>query len=508
MKKIILTALISASIMLSACSGAINQSDTTNYSLARSSEQVEIGSGDSVSQDKQQESIPNKTSGANLPAGESAKSKSNTQPVHKKPTGDLTIKNGYKLNLSGLTINPAVIGGKVLSLKKTSDEGRVLYVSDQAWDKRKTIYGEYELGLTDPVSGEYTKLFSDMMFDTSASYSVEPDDKSVILYYYGKTNLPKDNKDEYWYDDIYKDRTCYIIDIDTKKATKLDKLKDVVFYNLVGDNAIGISRTLVNVSQDDYNGRELDGVGELPATAYNTSYDVVNLSTGKVTNLGTNYLSDYAIKKGEQRIFDICFYSDLLIINHETCDNNGDLKYVMEVYDQNLNKVYEDNILNKINGQYQDMGYYGTGISVCQGEIYMHCGGADKARFYKYTPSADGYTKQEIFPEPAKNDDDMIFYYSYSGNQYNEIDYSIQQNLDDGDGLSKLVLTNPCISSKVTLLVKLKDYKVPELMQYNTCFETTGRGDTIVAGEGSDRDNTLHYWYIPKEEMERALYGD
>ena len=82
------------------------------------------------------------------------------------------------------------------------------------------------------------------------------------------------------------------------------------------------------------------------------------------------------------------------------------------------------------------------------------------------------------------------------------------QITDDTGTSTQLSLFNMCTGEQLYLDIDVEGLEVPRLMHGNCVINNDGSGNMIIVGNGADTKGDLVFWFVPKEEIKRALYGE
>lgn len=428
--------------------------------------------------------------------------------------GDMTVSKAYKLpSINQVGSYPCLCHGKVITDNPAGDVIKEIEVEDEI-NENKYSFQKRNIVMLDPMSGNTVDVISDVMLNGYINYQPLSDGKTCIVSYYGKDNMPSDNQDKYFYTDVLKHPTYVKVDMQYGTTEVLDMSKiagseQYVNFSLLGSDYY-ILDTYTNdvVTRQDYEDRNVDDdlinqiFSENNAPTESTHhYYLMNVKTHEAKEIITQKLSGWRLAKGEKGLIDLQVYDRNAVALWEKVSDDDVYTQYIEIYDDEYNSIYTDELYSCSGEAYYDSTEPIPDFSMSQGTVYVH---SYSSTYLKYIISNGKVTKQPIDPVPS---DTYSSYRKYTNRNYAYIDYQMTMFVDEGDGLPKISLVNPCTGENVTLLINIEGYTAPKLMYGSFDCIQDFSGDYLIPGNGSQKDSSLEFWYIPKEEIARALYG-
>lgn len=437
----------------------------------------------------------------------------------KELKGDMTIRKAYKLPDLGCNVvedTPTLIGNKVIFGIKTGEALAKYNVSDEVNDYERGFY-PIDIVAIDGVTGEKKTVYSDVMLD---SYNITPgnDEKTAYLEYYDKTNIA-DTSAVKIMEDVQKHRRVIKLDLENATYKELDFSKydgSIIMLNPLGEKNLIITQFKdVPATAKDFEGRNIEFSDEYSKVRSRT-IDIMNVNSGEIKNFSYDKMAMYIIVPGEKRMNMPFYYDDTVIYQTEELTADNTYKAGFQVYDENMNLIYED-VVDSIEN-YQSGNYINFSTGISNGDIYAS---SDKCRatvdgintdedvkvissYYIYHKKGNTYEKAQTDP-PAE---EMMSFYQVTPKTHPEINYSMVQITDDTRTATQLSLSNVCTGEYLKLNIDVEGLEVPRLKHGNCVINNDGSGNMIIVGNGSDTKGDLVFWFVPKEEIKRALYGE
>lgn len=424
--------------------------------------------------------------------------------------GDMTIKKAFKLDVTSDGDFPLLIGDKVITSKKTG-EALKTFVDDEG--EGSATYGFYpmEIGITNCETGEYKAIFSETMLDF---YMLTPgyDKKTVFLQYYPKENMEYgSDEDIHGYEKVQK---TVKIDIESGKTEQLDFGSDEsVGLQVLGDNNLIISQhKQEKTTKEDFEGRTLgdNSLNDYPETNSLTLY-FYDDKTKKLEKLYYNKMAYFVMKKGEKQIWSVDSYDKFAVFKVFELSDDGTMNTSIEVYDTDMKLIYKDTV-DSLKDYTNNGDQMIIDASCSDGVIYV-CSQKMKAGDEKYKAVCYTYTYNEKDKTFAKKEissssmDERNFYqYTKRVNPY--LNFDILQTSERESKTSNVKLYNCCTGEEYDLKIEVNDFTPPQFMYGNLPLQTDYSGGMILASKKSDKSDDYYFWYVPKEEIIRAIYGE
>jgi len=435
----------------------------------------------------------------------------------KEIKGDMTIRKAYRLDYKDYNAYPTLVGKKAVVGVKTGEAlSKYSIVTEMGNDYEMGFY-PMDIVAIDGVTGEKKTVYSDIMLD---SYSITPgtDEKTAFLEYYDKTNMA-DTAAVKAMEDVQKHRRVIKLDLENGTYKELDFSKyegSIIMLNPLGKKNLIITQFKdVPATAKDFEGRNIE-FSDMHSTVRSRAIDVMDVNSGEIKNFSYDKMAMYVIVPGEKRMNMPFYYDDTVIYQTEEITSDNVYKAGFQVYDENMSLIFEDVVDSIDNYQIGNYINFSTGIS--SGDIYASSSKSKAtaeginteedlkvtSSYYIYHKKGNTYEKSEADP-PA--DENMPFY-QVTPKTHPEINYSMVQITDDTGTSTQLSLSNVCTGEQLYLDIDVEGLETPDLMHHNCVINNDGSGNMIILGNGSDRENNLEFWFVPKEEIKRALYGE
>ena len=435
----------------------------------------------------------------------------------KELKGDMTIKKAYRLDYKDYNAYPTLVGKKAIVGVKTGEALSKYNIVTEVEDNYELGFYPIDIVAFDGVTGEKKTVYSDVMLD---SYSITPgnDEKTAFLEYYDKTNMA-DTSAVKTMEDVQKNRRVIKLDLENAAYKELDFSKyegSQIMLNALGNKNLIITQFKdVPATAKDFEGRNIE-FSDMYSNVRSRTIDVMDLNSGEIKNFSYDKMAMYMIIPGEKRMNMPFYYDDTVIYQTEELTADKTYKMGFELYDENMNLIYED-LVDSIDN-YQNGNYINLSTGISNGDIYASSGKSKAtaeginteedlkvtSSYYIYHKKGNTYEKTEAAP-PA---DENISFYQFVPKTHPEINYGMVQITDDTGTSTQLSLFNMCTGEQLYLDIDVEGLETPDLMHHNCVINNDGSGNMIILGNGSDRKDNLEFWFVPKEEIKRALYGE
>ena len=429
----------------------------------------------------------------------------------KEIKGDMTIRKAYKLeNIKAEFDFPWLIGEKIINGLKTGEALSKFGIPE--------VFGEYQFGfypidvvVIDGITGEQNTIYSDIMLQ---DYDIIPgnDEKTAYLEYYDKTNTT-DTATIKTFKEVHKHKRVIKLDLDNMTYKELDFSKyegeGITFcINPIVDNKLLVTQYKeFPVTDKDFEGRDFKDEDE-NSTVDSTTIDVMDLNSGEVKNFYYDKMDECKIIPGEKRIDYIWtdFYDNMTIFYTEELTADNTYKVGFQVYDENMNLIYED-VVDSIDN-YKDGDFIAINSGACNGDIYVSWNKckSDGTDYYAdciYHKKGNTYEKSQPKTRTRANGG----YYQYTTKTHPEFNYGISQINDDTYTSTQLKLINYCTEEEIILDIEVDGFEAPDIAMDGD-INYNGSGNTLIFGNGSFKERNLVFWFVPKDEIKRAIYGE
>lgn len=229
--------------------------------------------------------------------------------------------------------------------------------------------------------------------------------------------------------------------------------------------------------------------------------DILDLTTGKLKNFYSNENAVNSLKPEGFVNFSFVSASEDRVYFRTSLTRNGVTSFGFRVYDSAMNFLDGQEVAS---APAEEAARYTQDMSVSQGTIYYRITRADKdnsvSEFYQYVPVKGGYQSQEYGGVLTGNS-------SFStANPRNDggLDYEMSQGRS-GSGREVIFLTHPRSGEQYEIALEIPGYSPPDPGEDRPILQDW-RGDAYLVSGNSSNGGGADYYYIPKEEMERALY--
>lgn len=428
----------------------------------------------------------------------------------KVPTGDMTIRNARRVNLSNATGLGPLVGGKLVYFRQVGNPIRFTDKNNEQQSYYNTeiriadcTYGsDYVIYTISPVGEILCAAGLDgtnayvMFSSANTSESGAASDDIRI-----NAELADDEKRL----EVSPDYRSIILQINvengmTKEFTPaLGNAEISEIIPLGSENLLIHSYRYENYSE------------EVGASEAYERMDVLNLSDGSLRNFYTGgELSSTAGNSVE--ISFVSASEDKVYFSTKT-SHDGMVDYGFRVYTSDMNFVYGEDVTalkkNEAASASAEMG-------VSNGNIFYKLNrdvDDGTQSYYKYSPTTMGYTQVPFENDSGNYEYNQMALYSANPRNSTEFDYSILQGIDE-NGISHVYLSNSVQNTFYQLEIDIPGFKYPKFKNHYYPVVTDYSGDFLLLSAGSDYyDNSgfkkpFEYFYIPAEEMRRAMYNE
>ena len=137
--------------------------------------------------------------------------------------------------------------------------------------------------------------------------------------------------------------------------------------------------------------------------------------------------------------------------------------------------------------------------------VYLHIfGGNGAEHYYKYVPQDGGYAARE-YDRPIS---EAFGFSPEHPRTAPEIPYFMVQTTDDGQESSSLSLTRSGnYDENYSLKIQAEGFVCPFFQHHSWSIVTDYAGDMLLRS-GEKEKSGFGCWYVSKEEIRRALYGE
>ncbi len=429
----------------------------------------------------------------------------------------MTIKNATKVTLPKDLSAVCVIGDKIVTAA-IKEEKASWEIETEIGEDIDGVYTT-EIGVTDPASGEY-KAITTLETLRYGYFSTAFDGKTVFYRYTPASDYEKfkdkitDGKLNYGqYDSTFRTLKIDVSAGKTKEILSDFALSSSSFFIISDKTLLVAGYEQRKMSKEDYIARyitdeEMMHGEESYLTLY--KYDTESGTSEPICSSFTYLIP----KQGEVTYSYPDVFEDGVLIEKQTIDENGVFKAGFDFYDSDLNYVFGDWCI-EIQTEGRANERYVRADAIMQNDsIYVEgaTGMEYTTSYFCYSKTADGFVRN-----PMEKPEEEYPYFSVSSPRVNTghpfscsqitdyVDYSDESTL-----FSQMSYSNPFVGENYLLGIDLEGFIPPHLMQHGYNVTNDYSDNYLLVGNGSSLsgENSFSYWFVPADEVHRAVFGE
>lgn len=445
----------------------------------------------------------------------------------KAPVGDMTIRSAEKLSLSDVDGIGPLVNGKLVYFRET---GTPVYFTNSI-ESGKNYYFETEVRLFSCTDGEDRKLSTITPMPDMMMYAAGLDRTNAYVLYVPAVavdaslasdkaayNFAADSGISAEEAEIATEAAAAQPAVPSAKGNILLRINvntgEVTEYRLpVGNSDIveiaplGDKNILIHSYIYPMNGEET-GFDDLLTIE---NIDILDLSAGTVRNLYSNDNFGNPLEENEVEINYVSASEDKVYFSTKTLQD-GMIIYGFRVYDADMNFIDGKDVASLTQAEaisaIAEMG-------VSNANIYYKVNrdtDDGSQQYYKYSPSTAGYSQVAFQNDSGNYEYNQMTLYSANPRNSAEVDYTFCQGTDE-IGKSYIYLSNTIQNSFYQLDIDVDGFISPKLANSFYPLTSDYSGDFLLLSGGADYYNDYGYkkpftfYYVPAEEINRALYG-
>lgn len=425
-------------------------------------------------------------------------------PVHKStvPTGDMTIRAGTLLNTGYSSEIGALVNGKLLTYQRVGNILYNFYYDDEFSEGTRLKSTGLKFSVLDCKENSSIPLTT--ITPLTDPYIIPALDGAHAFVVY--TPLPEDvappkNIDELT--ELQLTLPLHVLRINVNTLDMTDFELGLPFEQLSEAYPVGSGYLLLHTSSVPIDGKSTSEI-----------LRILNLSTGELREfLRMDYtLRDDGAHVLPQVIITPVSASEDKIYFKTVTQSGAEKKYGFRIYDSDMNFMDGVDVMS-FSGE-AAVDYYSE-MCVSNQSVFYKISSADgeEEYYHKFVPTTAGYKEAPFTNDSGVYDFKGMAMYTVNPRNSTDFDFALLQ-ISDSRGGSYLSLSNPVQNTYYPLGIEIPGFVRPMFVAGTHEVTTDYDGGIIIRSYGSDYYNNdgiitpFNYYYISKEEMCRALYGD